>query len=279
MDLYTTTSYRASKLLTNAYSTSFGLSIRLFEASLRPHIYAIYGLVRIADEIVDTYDGTGKRNLLDSLEKETEAAMLSGYSTNPIVHAFAQTALQFSITKELTAPFFESMRMDLVAQSYDQKLYQTYIYGSAEVVGLMCLQVFTVSQKEYNRFESAAKKLGSAYQKVNFLRDVADDADVLGRWYFPGCTKATFDDAAKATILEDIQKDFAAAKKGVDQLPLSSRKAVQLSYRYYSQLLKKLEKTSAAQLLQQRVRISNPRKVALLVSTTVSRHKQGDSRA
>ena len=270
MDQYATISYKTSKLVTNAYSTSFGLSIRLFEPSLRPHIYAIYGLVRIADEIVDTYSGTDQRELLDNFEAETKRALKSGYSTNPIIHAFAQTAKKYTITNDLLAPFFESMRMDLTPQKFDQRKYEDYIFGSAEVVGLMCLKVFTHNQKQYDQLEKAAKKLGSAYQKVNFLRDIAADADGLGRWYFPISSRETFDDMAKRIIEKDIEKDFMAAHIGIKLLPASSKKAVRLSYDYYQGLLEKIKQTSASELLQQRIRLSNPKKIVLLIQTSLN---------
>ena len=270
MDQYASVSYKTSKLVTNAYSTSFGLSIRLFEPSLRPHIYAIYGLVRIADEIVDTYNGTDRRELLDNFEAETKRALKSGYSTNPIIHAFAQTAKKYTITNELLAPFFESMRMDLAPQKFDQKKYENYIFGSAEVIGLMCLKIFTHNRKQYDSLEKAAKKLGSAYQKVNFLRDIATDADGLGRWYFPISSKATFDDTAKRIIEKDIENDFMAARKGMKLLPASSQKAVKLSYDYYQGLLEKIKQTSASDLLQKRIRLSNPKKIVLLIQTSLN---------
>jgi phytoene synthase len=270
VDQYTATSYKISKLVTNAYSTSFGLSIRLFESSLRPHVYAVYALVRIADEIVDTHTGTDQRELLDNLENETKRALTSGYSTNPVVHAFTHTARLYEITDALLAPFFKSMRMDLTPQKFDQKKYEDYIFGSAEVVGLMCLKIFTNEKKQYNSLEKAAKKLGAAYQKVNFLRDIAADADVLGRWYFPISSKEAFDEKAKNTIIKDIENDFAAAKKAIEKLPPSSRKAVTLSYDYYLGLLKKIKQTSAADLMKKRIRINNPRKLALLVQTSLT---------
>jgi len=275
MDLYTATSYKASRLVTNAYSTSFGLSIRLFEPSLRPHIYAIYGLVRIGDEIVDTYDGVDQRELLDSLEAETKRAIKSGYSTNPIIHAFAQTARTFDITSTLISPFFKSMRMDLTPQTYDQKKYETYIHGSAEVVGLMCLKLFVDSPEEYAFFEPAAKRLGAAYQKVNFLRDIAADANELGRWYFPNSSKETFDEKTKQAIINDIEQDFLAAKSAIDTLPASSQKAVALSYQYYIGLLNKIKLTPAHVLLKTRVRLNDSQKGLFLLKAAL----KGKSRA
>ena len=272
MELYNQASYKASKLITNEYSTSFGLSIRLFEASLRPHIYAIYGLVRIADEVVDTYTGKDRLKVLNDLEKQTMAAIITGYSTNPIIHAFALTAQKYDIDGSLIAPFFESMRMDITPQVFDQELYDTYIYGSAEVVGLMCLKVFTDDIKRYNQLEKGAGKLGAAYQKINFLRDIAADAEGLGRWYFPISSFAAFDDKAKNAIVRDIEKDLAAAKKAIAKLPDSSQKAVSLSYQYYGELLKKIKLTPATQLRQKRIRVNNLQKTVLFARTSLIRN-------
>ena len=273
MELYTQASYKASKLITNEYSTSFGLSIRLFETSLRPHIYAIYGLVRIADEVVDTYDGKDRLKVLNDLEKQTMAAIVTGYSTNPIVHAFARTAHQYDIGASLIAPFFESMRMDITPKVFDQQLYDTYIYGSAEVVGLMCLKVFTDNASLYSQLEKGAGKLGAAYQKINFLRDIAADAEGLGRWYFPISSFAAFDEKAKASIVRDIEKDLAAAAKAIIKLPTSSQKAVSLSYDYYSELLKKIKATPADQLRKKRIRVNNLQKTILFARTSLTSNK------
>lgn len=266
-DTYARASYAASKLITNAYSTSFGLSITLFAASLRPHIYAIYGLVRIADEIVDTYDGPDKGERLDALEQETMLAVKGGYSANPIVHAYAQTARRYDIGDDLLAPFFASMRMDLAPRRYDQAAYETYIDGSAEVVGLMCLKVFTDDSATYEALVPGARSLGAAYQKVNFLRDIAADSDELGRWYFPNGSKETFDEAAKQNIVEDIERDLSAAYAAIVRLPESSRAAVLLSYRYYERLLRIIKRTPAHTLLKQRVRVDDAQKLALLLRT------------
>ncbi|RWZ78680.1 MAG: phytoene/squalene synthase family protein [Candidatus Microsaccharimonas sossegonensis] len=271
MDRYTAASYKASKLITTTYSTSFGLSIRLFAASLRPHIYAIYGFVRIADEIVDTYKGANQRDLLNNLEAEIKQTLRSGYSTNPIIHAFASTARQFAIDNTLITPFFESMRMDLVPQHFDQKRYETYIYGSAEVVGLMCLKIFTNHTSLYDSLKTGAKHLGAAYQKINFLRDIAADAKGLGRWYFPIGSFETFDKDAKNTIEKDIEHDLALAAKAIAKLPSSSRKAVQLSYQYYRELLKIIKQTSSASLKQNRLRVNDLKKAALFLRNSLGR--------
>jgi len=264
MDTYTKAAYLTSKLVTNEYSTSFGLSIRLFEPALRPHIYAIYGLVRIADEIVDTYKGPQAAKILDRFEKEISQALVENYSTNPIIYAYVITAQRYDIPEDLLAAFFTSMRMDLTAQTYDQQKYETYIYGSAEVVGLLCLRVFADDANLYETLADGARHLGAAYQKVNFLRDIAADHDELERWYFPEGSYNTFDEAAKAHIIAEISYDFEKGREALVQLPRSSRKAVALSYHYYQLLLKKIESTPATVLKQQRVRIPNVRKLLLL---------------
>jgi phytoene/squalene synthetase len=267
VDLYTTTSYELSERITLRYSTSFSKSSRLFSAKIRPHIFAIYGLVRIADEIVDTYDGTDKQAQLDALERETYHALKVGYSTNPIVHSFACTATAYGITKELIDPFFKSMHMDLTPQNYNESLYQKYIYGSAEVIGLMCLRVFSENtQTTYAQLESGAKALGAAYQKVNFLRDIASDYKERGRVYFPNVQFESFSDSEKETIITDIQADFSAAKPYIDKLPKNARKAVGLSYAYYHELLKKLAATPVHHLKQQRIRLSNIQKAHIALA-------------
>lgn len=278
MELYTESSYEISKLITNAYSTSFGGATKLFDASIRKHIYAIYGLVRIADEIVDTYKGKNKAELLDELEQSIQVSLKRNYSVNPIVHSFVITANTYGIDYSLIHPFFTSMRMDLSPVIYDKKSYQAYIYGSAEVVGLMCLKVFCENdQKRYKKLERGARALGAAYQKVNFLRDMAADFKDLGRTYFPNVNFETFDDAAKVKIISDIEKDFSLAKKATDALPENSKQAVRLSVIYYEALLKKLKKTKAAVIKQKRVRINDFSKIILLTNETVKRKLRSGS--
>lgn len=267
MDQYTKTSYRLSEALTKAYSTSFSMSMSLFDRSIRPYIYAIYGLVRVADEIVDTYEGKDKLTRLNTLEKEVFEAIKKQYSINPIIHSFAISARMFAIEDKHISAFFESMRMDLRDITYDQKTYETYIYGSAEVVGLMCLKVFTKDEQLYRKLEKGAKKLGAAYQKVNFLRDIKADALSLKRWYFPFSSFETFDEKAKNRIVLDIEKDFTAARKVVSQLPVSSRSAVQLSIAYYEELLSIIRVTPAEKLKIKRVRVNNIKKTLLLIRT------------
>lgn len=271
MDLYTNTSYEAARLLTLRYSTSFGQSSKLFAPAIRKHIYAIYGLVRIADEIVDTYQGKDVAKILKDFESETFAALRSGYSTNPIVHAFVTTAKRYGISRDLIKPFFKSMRMDLKPQTYNTHLYKQYIYGSAEVIGLMCLKVFCDDETRYKRLERGARALGSAYQKVNFLRDIAADFRERGRVYFPGVTFETFTEKKKVALIRDIERDFAKAKPAINALPKTAQKAVAVSYAYYSELLRKLAKTSAETLKTRRVRVSGLKKARLFTKALLKK--------
>lgn len=271
MQTYTRISYELSRILTMRYSTSFGLSSRLFHRRIRPHIYAIYGLVRIADEIVDTYSGPGQRALLDKLEAETYASLTRGYSTNPIVQSFATTCQAYGIDRSLIEPFFASMRMD-IGNAYRQADYARYIYGSAEVVGLMCLRVFCEGNTElYETQKTSARALGAAYQKVNFLRDIAADFHTLGRSYIPDSNPAAFTDADRDRVIADIQTDLQRAKQGIVTLPLSCRLAVMTSYALYAALLDKLAHTPASVIATQRVRLSTYRKLYLLLRTTITR--------
>jgi 15-cis-phytoene synthase len=264
MDTYTRTAFATSRLFTERYSTSFAMASRMFGQEVRPHIYAIYGLTRVADEIVDTYRGTAAAQLLRDFQTETMTALHTGYSTNPIIHAFAVTAQTYAIDHVLLDPFFASMATDLDKTTFTQHEYEQYIHGSAEVVGLMCLKVFCgQDQSLYAQLKTPAARLGAAYQKVNFLRDVADDYTQLGRCYFPNTSFETFDDAAKQNIIADIEQDFAAALPAFKQLPRSARPAVVASYRYYSALLAKLNATPAVVMKQKRVRVSNVRKLML----------------
>ncbi len=270
MDLYTKTSYSLAKKLTENFSTSFSASSTLFSSSLRPHIYAIYGLVRIADEIVDTYRGGDMKQQLDALEEGTYVAISRHYSSNPIVHAFATTARMYNIDKELIAPFFESMRTDITPpKKYNQFEYERYIYGSAEVVGLMCLKVFCGGDaKHYGALKSGAQALGAAYQKVNFLRDIGEDSRSLGRVYFPSLDSIKdFNDTSKIAIENDIMADLKHARTALLKLPKSSRYAVSLSYEYYSRLLVIIKRTPAETLKHGRVRVPDYQKIFLLIKT------------
>lgn len=271
MDQYNQVAAQTARLVTNSYSTSFGLATRLFPLTIRGDIYNVYGLVRLADEIVDTYLGDDARAQLDDLEKEVYRALERHYSTNLIVHAFQLTANRFAIDKSLIAPFFYSMRLDTAPQKYNQALYDRYIDGSAEVVGLMCLKVFVDSPAEYKHLEPGARALGAAFQKVNFLRDLAADQTELKRCYFPGLTFETFSEVDKAKIIDDIKNDFAVASQAIPQLPKTARPAVSAAYSYYSRLLQRLEVTPVATLKQKRVRINNGIKLVLLGQTMIKR--------
>jgi len=266
MDIYAKSSYKVVETITKDYSTSFSISSRLFEKSIRPHIYAIYGMVRIADEIVDSYSQSDTQKHLDNFESQIYDCLGSDthYSTNPVVFAFCQTANEFNITKDLIAPFFASMRLDINPPTFDQATHEKYIYGSAEVVGLMCLKAFLHGDaKKYNKLENGAKALGSSYQKVNFLRDIGDDYRRLGRCYFPKINPNSITQKDKDRLIKDIRQDFQKARIAINQLPDSSKRAVSMSYIYYTKLLDKLEATPAAKLTQQRVRIPNTQKLWL----------------
>jgi len=270
MDIYTSTSYKIGELLTKRYSTSFSTSSRLFSSNIRKHIYAIYALVRIADEVVDTYSDHLSSSRLKVLESDVYEAIRTRYSTNPIVHAFAHTVNTYVIDQKLIKAFFESMKMDLEPKKFTEKMYKKYIYGSAEVVGLMCLAVFCDTDTAlYKKLESGARSLGAAYQKVNFLRDLSNDYNKLHRVYFPNYTYESFDDNSKKEIIEDIQKNFYNAKVALNELPKSSRTAVSVSYNYYKYLLKKLERTPVEIIKRRRIRIANSTKLSLLITTLI----------
>ncbi len=269
MDLYTSVSYQLATRLTNAYSTSFGWSILLFPKASRRHVYALYGLVRAADEIVDTYRGADAGDLLEAFIDETYGAIGRHYSTNPIIHAFALTAQEFGIDKTLIDPFFVSMRRDLSPVTQLSKAeYDTYIHGSAEVIGLMMVKLFT-DQTAYNSLKEGAAHLGAAYQKINFLRDIKADHEI-GRWYFPLSNYASFDQQAMDTIIADIESDLAIAIPAIERLPKEARSAVALSKSYYSELLKRIKQTPANNLKQHRIRVPNSRKLMLMAKGVIS---------
>lgn len=275
MELYNLTSYEVSRLITQRYSTSFSGSIKLFSQEIQPHIYAIYGLTRIADEIVDTYRGNDAALLLADLESEVYAAIERGYSANPVASAFALTAGRYKIDRTLLRPFFASMAMDLEPKTFTNRRYREYIHGSAEVVGLMCLRVFVNGDAgEYGRLRSAASALGAAYQKINFLRDLAADYGDLGRVYFPGVRFEDFNDTIKNEIVNEIEEDLRQASDGLMALPNNSRRAVHLSVVYYGRLLKKLKHTPAAEIKKRRIRLNAGVKLGLLL-TSAFRGRQG----
>ena len=274
--LFDETSIAMSRKLALNYSTSFSLGIRLLSKESRWAVFAIYGLVRVADEIVDTFHGYNKEKMLSDFKAQTYLAMEEGISTNPVLHAFQLAANQFGIGKELIEPFFQSMEEDLDTSTHSLASYSEYIYGSAEVVGLMCLKVFCNGKEEqYNHLVPFARSLGAAFQKVNFLRDIRSDVDERGRVYFPGVDFNHFTDADKYDIIQDVKKDFAHAYKGIVQLPVGCRLGVYTAYIYYLKLLEKIERTTAVDILESRVRIPNSQKIALLAQSFVKEKWMG----
>ena len=252
------------------YSTSFSLGIQLLAKEYRWAVFATYGFVRFADEIVDTFHGYDKERLLREFKQQTYQAIEMGISTNPILHSFQLAANQFGITDDLIEPFFQSMEEDLDTNTHDQKSYSDYIYGSAEVVGLMCLKIFCKgNQTQYNDLLPFARSLGAAFQKVNFLRDIKSDVEERGRVYFPGVDFRHFTDQDKMGIIEDVKKDFAHAYQGILKLPLGARLGVYTAYIYYLKLLQKIERTTATEILNSRIRIPNSQKIVLLAQSFV----------
>jgi len=262
--LFDELSYDVSKYTTQKYSTSFSLGILALKPSIRPAVYAVYGYVRLADEIVDSFHGYDKEKLLKRLRSETYQALEDGISLNPILHSFQETVRRYDINKQLIDQFLHSMEMDLYKIDYNSELYKEYIYGSAEVVGLICLQIFTEGDKKhYEKLKPFAMKLGSAFQKVNFLRDLKDDYQILGRTYFPSLNMSVFDNTVKTLIEKEIEEEFKEALQGIKKLPGSSIFGVYLAYRYYLSLFEKIKKTSSQNILQQRIRIANSQKLLL----------------
>ncbi|HMR43244.1 MAG TPA: phytoene/squalene synthase family protein [Saprospiraceae bacterium] len=259
-----------SQLVTNRYSTSFSLGIRVFAKKFRTPIYAVYGYVRFADEIVDTFHQFDKALLLRRFENETKTAIEEGISLNPILQSFQETVRQYNIEWELVDAFLRSMEMDLAHSTYEQSKYDEYIYGSAEVVGLMCLRVFCEGDEAtYQKLKPAARSLGAAFQKVNFLRDMKSDFDERGRVYFPGVDFSRFDTAAKLAIENDIKKDFDAAYEGIRQLPKGARLGVYLAYVYYLNLFQKIKNAPATRVQQERIRVPDSKKIYLLFSSAL----------
>lgn len=256
--LFDELAYDVSKKATQKYSTSFSLGILALNPSIRPAVYAIYGYVRLADEIVDSFHNFDKEKLLNRLKVETNEALEEKISLNPILHSFQETIHKYDIDRELINRFLHSMEMDLQQIEYNSDLYNEYIYGSAEVVGLMCLQVFTEGNKtQYEELKPYAMKLGSAFQKVNFLRDLKDDYHVLGRSYFPNIEMDIFDNQVKFKIEEEIKKEFEEALIGIKMLPSSSMFGVYLAYKYYLSLFDKIKSKSSDEILENRIRIPN----------------------
>lgn len=265
-------SEKCSKLTTKFYSTSFSLGIKFLDKEFHKPIYSIYGFVRFADEIVDSFHGYEKAYLLDKFILDTYEAIEQKISLNPILNSFQETVCKYSISKDLIDTFFKSMKLDLSRTEYDKTSYQNYILGSAEVVGLMCLHVFTKADKQaYGNLKPFAMKLGSAFQKVNFLRDAKEDFNDLGRNYFPNVNLNNFSIHDKKIIELDIEADFLIALTGIRMLPVSSRRGVYLAYFYYKKLFEKIKKSSVEKVMTERIRIANANK-ALIMFNSYLRH-------
>lgn len=266
--LFDSVSIRTSRMTTKAYSTSFSLGILGLDKKYHDPIYAIYGFVRFADEIVDTFDDYPQKELLERFWKDTYLALDDKISLNPILNSFQQVVNAFDIDRDLIETFLKSMEMDLYKNDYDEEGYKAYILGSAEVVGLMCLKVFVDGEeKRYQELKKPAMQLGSAFQKINFLRDLNADYHALGRTYFPGVDLNEFNERVKAEIEADIDIDFKAGYEGIKQLPKGARFGVYIAYVYYYSLFKKICNTHADIILNERVRISNKRKYGLFLSS------------
>ena len=281
LSLYDRVADETASTVIRRYSTSFGLASRLLDARVRQHVENIYALVRVADEIVDGgvtdagLDSVYAARYLNEFEAETEAAMQSGYSTNLVVHAFARTAREVGFGTELTEPFFHSMRMDLTDTEHDQASFDRYVYGSAEVVGLMCLRAFVqgmpINAEQDERLVTGARALGAAFQKVNFLRDLAADFETLGRSYFPGIRVDSFTEEEKHRLLDDIDADLRTSAAVIPELPKGSRRAVALAQGLFAELSVRLRKTPAAQLVRARVRVPDPVKARIALGALAGR--------
>jgi 15-cis-phytoene synthase len=269
---YDEVSQASASLVIRAYSSSFGMASRLLAEPVRTRICNVYALVRVADEIVDNPDQSVEREararMLTGLEEEVRHGLSSGHSANLVVHAFVRTALDCGIEDELVAPFFDSMRTDLDATTHTQESFDRYVYGSAEVVGLMCLRVFLADEPGrhagYEELKDGARKLGAAFQKVNFVRDLAEDHDLLGRSYFPGLDVAAFSDADRDRLLDDVDADLAVAAGAVPHLPRTSRRAVRAAHATFAELSARLRTTPAEEIRRRRVSVPTPAKARLL---------------
>lgn len=266
--LFDDVSMKCSKITTKSYSTSFSIGIRFLNTRFHDPIYAIYGFVRFADEIVDSFHEYDKRKLLEEFRKDTFTAIENGISLNPILNSFQKTVRNYAIPNELIEIFLDSMEMDLQERNYDQVGYEKYILGSAEVVGLMCLKVFTENnEKLYKDLEHYAMKLGSAFQKINFLRDLQEDYFKLGRVYFPGVDMNEFNEETKKKIETDIKLDFEEGFKGIKLLPKDARFGVYVAYVYYYRLYKKIQSLPAHKIMNNRIRIPNNKKYSLFLKS------------
>lgn len=269
--LFDTVSYDCSKLVTKAYSTSFSLATKMLYKPIRNDIYNIYGFVRLADEIVDSFHDYDKEALFDLFSNELELALKNKISLNPILNSFQYTFHKYNLDKDLVDAFMNSMRLDLHKSKYlTLEEFNNYIYGSADVVGLMCLRVFVKGDDiKYNELKESAMALGSAFQKVNFLRDLKADFDDLNRSYFPKTDLNNLDETSKQDIIKDIEADFEKGLAGIKKLPIEAKFGVFMAYRYYHKLLKKLKNTPAPQIKSTRIRVSDPQKVELLMRSYV----------
>ncbi len=269
--IFDTVSKDCSRIITQTYSTSFSMATKMLSNSIRQDIYNIYGFVRLADEIVDSFHDYDKEALFVQFEADLEAALINKISLNPILNSFQETYHNYSIDKEMVDAFMDSMRQDLHKTVYHtEEEYKNYIYGSADVVGLMCLKVFVKgNHKKYEELKETAMALGSAFQKVNFLRDLKADHDELNRTYFPNTDLNNLDEISKKAIIDDIEKDFAEGLQGIKQLPLEAKFGVFMAYRYYNQLLVKLKTTPALEIKSTRIRVPDYKKVELLTRSYV----------
>ncbi len=266
--IYNKIAAQTSKLTTRSYSTSFSIGIYFLSKKIHNPIYAVYGFVRLADEIVDTFHQKDQHELLDRFYDQTQQAIEESFSLNPVLHNFQDTVHTYNIDWELIDTFLESMYMDLHHKKYDRTTYQQYIVGSAEVVGLMCLKIFTEGDKaQYEALKSPARRLGAAFQKVNFLRDLQSDYQYLGRSYFPGTDLSSFNNTQKKQIEEEIEADFKAAYNGIIKLPRSARLGVYIAYVYYYALFRKIQRQSPERIMQERIRIPNGVKMGLMMKS------------
>lgn len=270
VQLYQQVSFSCSKVITERYSTSFSLGIKAFDKRFRDPIYAIYGFVRLADEVVDTFHEYQKEILIDEFYQDTYRAIANGISLNPVLNSFQEVVNRYNIEPELIDAFIESMKMDLSNQRYSQSKYKAYIYGSAEVVGLMCLAVFCETDTGlYKELKSGAMRLGSAFQKVNFLRDMKADFEERGRTYFPGKDFLKFNDVDKKEIEQDIKEDFDVALSAIKRLPAGTRLGVYIAYRYYMELFRKISNARAIDVIGYRIRVNDTRKAWLFAKATL----------
>ena len=270
--LFDQVSFETSRNVTKKYSTSFSMAVKMLSPSIRSAIYSIYGFVRFADEIVDTFHQYDKDQLLNDFENEYDKALKHGIRLNPILNSFQQTVRKYNITDDMVRAFLKSMRADLTKSVYHtREEYKEYIYGSADVVGLMCLKVFVNGDEDkYNELKEAAMRLGSAFQKVNFLRDLKDDYELLNRSYFPNVDLSSLNPKSKTIIIDEIEDDFNYAfNHGILKLPVEAKFGVYMAFRYYRRLLKKLNRVPSSQIINTRVRISNPMKINLLARSYV----------